>query len=301
MYNNFSFVAQYFVEKGKTSCAIKLIEDLESLAETLDDFYFLGLAYKNLGEYNKAIDNFHICLSKAPSFDQTNQIYLNLGISYADSMQTQKGLEYLYKCSEILKEHSVIEFIERRHKEIQQIQSTGYWTDHSHHLHSNNLANFIAGIFEKNIPVHDLGCGQGFYLNHLQKNGFNDLTGYEGSVPKPAIFNNILKQDITKNFKCKNKGNVICLEVAEHIPANLTKNLIKSIKNCCDNLAVISWAVRGQMGIGHVNCKNNDEAIEIMENAGFKFENDLTSISRSIINEECEWFKKSLLIFRKLD
>jgi tryptophanyl-tRNA synthetase len=301
MYNNFSFVAQYFVENGKTSSAIKLIGELESLAKNLDDFYFLGLAYKNLGEYQKAIYYFQKCLTLSPSFEQVNQIYLNLGMSYADSMQTEKGLEYLNKCSQNFVDPNLLEFIERRHKEIQQIQTTGYWTDHSHHLHSNNLANFISGIFEKNVPVHDLGCGQGFYLNQLRSNGFKKLTGYEGCLPKSALFDNILEQDITKNFKCKNKGNVICLEVAEHIPANLTENLLTAIKNCCNNLVVMSWAVRGQMGIGHVNCKNNDEAVEIMKDAGFLFEAQLTQLGRSIITEECEWFKKSLLIFRKLD
>lgn len=300
MYNNFSFVAQYFVENGKTSCAIRLIDDLQSIAKNIDDFYFLGLAYKNLGEYEKAINYFKKCLSLSPSFEQVNQIYLNLGISYADNMQTEQGLEYLYKCSNTVKDSNLIEFIERRHREIQQIQETGFWTDHSHHLHSNNLANFIAGIFDKDLPTHDLGCGQGFYLKHLQDNGFEKLTGYEGCVPSPALFKKILKQDITKNFKCKDKGNVICLEVAEHIPSKLADSLIKSISNCCNNLVVMSWAVRGQMGIGHVNCKNNDEAIEIMESAGFKFEKDLTNVGRSIINEECEWFKRSLLIFRKL-
>ena len=62
----------------------------------------------------------------------------------------------------------------------------------------------------------------------------------------------------------------------------------------------MSWAVRGQMGIGHVNCKNNDEAVEIMKQKGFEFLPHLTEVARSIIKEECTWFKKSLLVFKKI-
>jgi len=55
------------------------------------------------------------------------------------------------------------------------------------------------------------------YLKYLKNKGFVDLTGYEGEVSNQE-FSNILKQDLSEVFNVNKKGNVICLEVGEHIP-----------------------------------------------------------------------------------
>jgi hypothetical protein len=59
-------------------------------------------------------------------------------------------------------------------------------------------------------------------------------------------------EDLTKPFKTT-KGNVICIEAFEHIPSQFEKQFVENIINACSGKLVISVAVEGQPGIGHVN------------------------------------------------
>ena len=297
--SNILQVCKFFVDNKKTKFAIKIADELADCASEMIHYYTVGLAYKELGEYSKAINYFVKCLSLCPPYDLAQYLYLHTGMCYADQMQTEKGLEYLYKCDNSMNIKDTIEFIERRDREIKHIAKTGYWTDHSHHLHSLNLANYIAKLLDPKKNVYDFGCGTGFYLGELEKNGFKKCTGFEGSPPQQPACKKILEQDITKPITIKTKGSVICLEVAEHVPAKLAGKLFANIEAACNDWLVMSWAVRGQMGIGHVNCKNNDESIEFVEGYGFVFDQQKTDEARSIVTDGCDWFQKSLLIFKK--
>jgi len=50
----------------------------------------------------------------------------------------------------------------------------------------------------------------------------------------------------------------ICFEVAEHIPKQFETTYLNNLIKHCKKGIVISWAIVGQKGIGHVNCQNND-------------------------------------------
>ena len=62
------------------------------------------------------------------------------------------------------------------------MQETGIWTDDEKaigHRHSEKLAEALIKIIPKGI-VYDLGCGDGFYTNFLNSNGY-DCIGYDGN------------------------------------------------------------------------------------------------------------------------
>lgn len=111
-----------------------------------------------------------------------------------------------------------------------KISSTGYWTGERTHRHSPKLANWISEFLgnEKDVPVIDMGCGLGDYLVHLQNKGFKALLGIEGEKSNKVNFKNIINQDLTVPFDLTKeyKGNVISLEVGEHIPKQYQKSNI---------------------------------------------------------------------------
>lgn len=186
------------------------------------------------------------------------------------------------------------------------IRKTGYWdgkTAHNHHVHSQELSNWICEFLkgQEETTIIDFGCGLGNYLKDLEKNNFKSLLGIEGDPPIKKIFSKIIQQDLTKDFSLLTHfGNVISLEVGEHIPKEYQDIYIENITKHCNNYLIISWAVRNQPGHGHVNCLDNDEVISIIENKGFKFLKDSSQEARNVIKENTSWFKNTIMIFKKI-
>lgn len=191
------------------------------------------------------------------------------------------------------------------------ISPTGYWDGkdaHRFHGYSKALVFWITGYLEiqKNKRIHDFGCGIGQYMRELAQLGFTDLVGYEGSRPLEAVFEPILEQDLTQRFDVEKLGNVLCLEVMEHIPAEHQAMVLDNIARACDGRLVMSWAAPGQTGHGHVNERTMKEAIELVVDNGFIFHQWATELARSMIPEEFDmdgaklpWFKNTLLVFSR--
>lgn len=185
---------------------------------------------------------------------------------------------------------------------MKEITDTGYWngdTAHVHHVHSPELSKWIASFLNKEDLIYDFGCGLGHYLRDLQRAGFQRLKGFEGDLPKKRVFDNIVQQDLTLPFELKEKGSVISLEVGEHIPKEYMDIYLDNITNFCEKTLIISWAVRGQAGFGHVNCLNNEEVIPLIEQRGFCFRKDLSEEARKVVGDNTPWFKNTILIFER--
>lgn len=190
-----------------------------------------------------------------------------------------------------------------RNDEI-KISKTGYWggeTAHLGHAHSKELGMWIVNFLreEKDTPTYDFGCGLGNYLKQLGEDGHEKLTGYEAEIPKNSVFSNIRKHDLTKELSLEDKGNIISLEVGEHIPEQHMDVYLDNIANNCRKYAIISWAVPDQPGTGHVNCLDNKRVISLLEERGFRFRPKETSNARGAIKDDCFWFRNTLLIFEK--
>lgn len=187
-----------------------------------------------------------------------------------------------------------------------KISPTGYWEGdkaHIHHAHSKELAEYISDLLAgtENDPVYDLGCGQGFYLKHLEDNGFKYLLGFEGDPPVQKMFTNIIKHDLTQDLDIPVPGNVICLEVLEHIPAEYEEEVVHNVAYAVGLgcMLILSWAVEGQEGYGHVNCRNNDYVIERFEKKGLKYMPYLSKAARESVGDNTPWFRNTIMIFKR--
>jgi len=187
---------------------------------------------------------------------------------------------------------------------MNEIANTGFWngeTAHNHHVHSENLSQWIYDfcIKKKIQSVTDFGCGLGEYLAKLSPI-VNNAIGVEGSIPKQAKFEYIIEGDLTTDLKSKafTSDLVISLEVGEHIPAEFMGVYLDNITNHSAKYLITSWAVRGQAGFGHVNCLDNAEIIPEFEKRGFKLLEKETEKARLIIEDKAHWFRNTLFIFK---
>lgn len=192
------------------------------------------------------------------------------------------------------------------------ITETGYWTSddtESIHVHDPRLANWILNYLQndKDKQLIDFGCGMGDYLKKLHDNGFSNLHGFEGEVRKgsPKFIKNWDLSNPIKNYEGynslkKSAYNTICLEVGEHIPKQYESIFLDNITSLTTNKIILSWAIIGQLGDGHVNCMNNDEVILKMDELGFKYlEDDSISARNSVSPAIASWFLKTIMIFQK--
>lgn len=187
------------------------------------------------------------------------------------------------------------------------ISPTGFWlkeTAHLGHANSVELGEWLVKYFASNKSeyIYDLGCGLGVYLKKLVDSGFNKdyLWGVEADISPHSVFSNILSKDLTEPFAFNTPGNCIFLEVGEHIPSIYTDIVLDNIRRVCNKKLVLSWAVRGQGGLGHINCMNNDEVIDKVSMFGFRFDPVSTKSARSVISDSCCYFKSTLMVFNKL-
>lgn len=177
------------------------------------------------------------------------------------------------------------------------------------HQHSNLLMVEILKYFKKDTTVIDLGCGHNFYCNVLRKFGYHTIS-FDGNI----LTDEVIEFDITSNELIEGvdeiinspfernhfiETNVICLEVGEHIPYEKSINLLNNITEIANKGDVLmSWAIPGQAGIGHINCQSNLWVIEQMEKRGYRLDEEKTASLRKILQRcHCSWFQNTIMYF----
>jgi hypothetical protein len=142
------------------------------------------------------------------------------------------------------------------------ISKNGSWQNSTLEGHGFDkiLSNSIVKICkQKKIKsLYDFGCGHGNYTKTLIENGFV-CEGYDGNQYTEMLTDGLCKVlDLSVPFYKTKKDFVLCLEVGEHIPKIYEETLINNIHNHNTNGIIISWALVGQGGDGHINCQDNE-------------------------------------------
>jgi 2-polyprenyl-3-methyl-5-hydroxy-6-metoxy-1,4-benzoquinol methylase len=187
------------------------------------------------------------------------------------------------------------------------ISETGYWSgpDLNHH-HCRYISKFASELFSPYRTVYDLGCGTGGYLKALWEAGFSAgmLVGYEAEPPHPREWPGVYAQDLTAPFRPKfGPAQVICLEVAEHVPKKYEEGFLDNVVGALDNGChlLFSWATPGQGGDGHVNERPNEYAIRALESRGLRLLPKLTEEARASVklDDKAWWFRNTTMVFAK--
>lgn len=103
--------------------------------------------------------------------------------------------------------------------------------------------------------IVDFGCGVAAWLETARRHGVSDLLGVEGpwiagKVPDEIP---ILLRDLEQPIVLDRTFDLaLCLEVAEHLPANRSAGLVQDLARAAQHV-LFSAAVPGQIGVRHIN------------------------------------------------
>lgn len=116
------------------------------------------------------------------------------------------------------------------------------------------VAEVLIELFRP-ASVFDVGCGSGLYVRELAQRSVQTF-GCDGSAhairrvpPTVFCFQHDLKEPLFTNRRF---DLCLCFEVAEHIPARFSENLVASCAALSDRI-VFSSAPPGQGGTDHIN------------------------------------------------
>jgi len=167
---------------------------------------------------------------------------------------------------------------------------TGHYLDAS-------LADAIFKMGTATNSVIDIGCGNGSYCKFFSSRGWSNVTGYEGTLTKNVFYDNIIEADFTKDCVTFPKTDIVlCLEVGEHIPQQFEQMFLGKISAAVGGLLILSWAVPGQSGLGHVNCRPNSYIKEELQKRGLIFCEEETLSLR--LASSIWWFANTIMVFK---
>ena len=184
------------------------------------------------------------------------------------------------------------------------INENGYWDGleaGEQHAYDETLSQALLTFFknEKIESLVDLGCGMGNYVQHFKKNNLN-ASGFDGNPHTPVLTNNTCDVlDLSKPTKFNTPFTwVMSLEVGEHLPKIFEDIFINNLHNNNEIGIVLSWALKGQGGHGHVNEQNNDYIKSKICNLGYINDTESEELLRK--QSSFSYFKKSIMVFRKI-
>lgn len=166
---------------------------------------------------------------------------------------------------------------------------------------SKNLCHEMVDFLPKDQIIYDLGCGTAEYLEFLFYRDFR-VTGFEGTKGINEITDvPVIERDLTVLLPIPNeRGSVLCIEVAEHIPVEYEQTLIDNIDLYTKDYAIVSWALPGQGGIGHVNERPASYVIEQFRKRGYIFDEGLSLKWRKSAESDLPWLANTIYVFQKI-
>lgn len=145
--------------------------------------------------------------------------------------------------------------------------------------------------------VVDMGCGLGDYVKNFKEKF--ECEGFDGNPQTHKLTNGLCNVlDLSKPVKFPVKYDwVISLEVGEHIPKKYEDNFISNLCNSSSKGLILSWAIPGQGGRGHVNEQKNNYIIQQMLFKGFIYLPEKSQFLRD--SSKLWWFKNTIMVFKK--
>ena len=185
------------------------------------------------------------------------------------------------------------------------VHENGYWIGDGNELFKehdfdSDLAAELINFFrrEHTLSIVDFGCGLGEYVKVLKQNNFQ-VCGFDGNPNTPKLTDGLCSiMDLSKPIILDTKFDwVLSLEVGEHLPSQFEDIFIENLHKNNTKGIVCSWAIKGQGGLGHVNCQNNDYIKDRFSKLGYK--NDIESENKMRNKSKLPWFKNTIMVFKK--
>ncbi len=190
------------------------------------------------------------------------------------------------------------------------ISSTGFWKNSNYvgHCYDNGLAEGLLHLlpFMEVKTIADFGCGPGWYVSLFRQHGY-EADGYDGNpnveqMSAPLFEDGFYCQcvNLTDELEADEPFDLVfSLEVGEHIPVEWEDVFLRNLVNNSARYIILSWAVEGQKGDGHVNCRSNSYIIRKMLNCGFAFNSPASHYLRTCA--KLFWLKHTIMVFERME
>lgn len=190
-------------------------------------------------------------------------------------------------------------------------EETGIWKGNfadGAHFYDARLSRGLQNFFkqEEVQSVIDFGCGMGDYVKDLRS---VDITcdGCDGNPNTSNLGGKHCKVvDLSvPNLKLRTEQGaqydwVLSLEVGEHLPKKHEQIFLDTIANTAMKGVVLSWAKKGQGGLGHVNEQNNDYVETQMKARGWIRDIKAEEKLRLQTSPHCFWFRDTIMVYHPL-
>ncbi len=186
-----------------------------------------------------------------------------------------------------------------------QMHPEGYWLSHEEGHTSPEAGYFFDPVLADELSrfltgksICDFGCGLGKYVQWLRTKNF-ECDGFDGNPNTGMLTGGICRSlNLAEPVQLERKyDGVICLEVGEHVPKKFEATFLNNLTKHANETIVVSWAIPGQEGDGHVNCRPNSYIIYQLWKRGFQFRPLQTNLLRA--NCSLPWFNNTLMVFSK--
>lgn len=134
-------------------------------------------------------------------------------------------------------------------------------------LHNHKMIDSVIEFYGKPNKVISVGCGLGWDVERLVQLGV-DVVGLE--ITQEAIDNSTVKNYIVRGsahdlsrFNDNEFDLVICFELMEHLPPELTEQAIGELRRIGTNRAVLTIG-RGSGDPTHINLRPREEWIKLL-------------------------------------
>jgi cyclopropane fatty-acyl-phospholipid synthase-like methyltransferase len=184
------------------------------------------------------------------------------------------------------------------------ISNKGYWIGteaSSQHCYDPRLSEALCEFFQRECAggkIVDLGCGMGNYVKYFRSKSLNS-DGFDGNPNTPTLTDGACGiRDLSEPFRFDEPYDwVMSLEVGEHLPKQFESTFIENLHNNNKHGILLSWAVVGQGGHGHVNERNNDYIRGRMSTLGYVSDEKAEAELRAAAT--LSWFKRTIMVFRR--
>lgn len=149
--------------------------------------------------------------------------------------------------------------------------------------------------------VLDVGCGEGWWAAAFRADSGADVVGLDGGYVAPQAFGveEFCAWDLAEPLPTAIRGRerfelVVCLEVAEHLPAARAESFVADLCRLGESV-LFSAAIPGQGGVGHENEQWPSWWAALFEGRGY----EVTGALRCGIwtDERVEpWYRQNLLV-----
>ncbi|CAE7208720.1 unnamed protein product [Symbiodinium pilosum] len=122
--------------------------------------------------------------------------------------------------------------------------------------------------------------------------------GYDGAGNSEEFTNGYVRfTDLSYPMNLVVSDWVIALEVGEHIPHQVEKEVVANLHAHNRKGLILSWAKLKQGGHGHVNCHSREYIIQLFEELGYKCD---VPLSEALQNASgYPWIKANVMILRR--